>query len=90
MDAQKEVELKAQGENSQLFQDSLQQQTANQSIISHHARQSRLGQGNQLSGAGAAIMSHGHQNFQGFSSGSGAFPQEARINLNLEDVVLHE
>jgi len=35
-------------------------------------------------------MSHGHQNFQGFSSGSGAFPQEARINLNLEDVVLHE
>ena len=32
----------------------------------------------------------GHQNFHGFSHGSGSFPQEQKINLNLEDVVLHE
>ena len=35
-------------------------------------------------------MSQGHHNIQGFSSGSGAFPHEPKINLNLEDVVLHE
>ena len=65
IDAQKEVELKAQGENSQLFQDSIQQNTLNQSVISQQTRQSRLGQNTQLlSGIGASIMQGGgHQNF---------------------------
>ena len=65
----------------------------NQSIISQQTRQSRLGGGHLLAGAGASIMSGhgtGPQNFHGFSHGSGGFPQEQKINLNLEDVVLHE
>ena len=84
MDHQKQVEIKAQGENSQLFQDSIHQ---NQSVLSHQ-RQSRLGQGHMLSGTGAAILGARHQNFQGFTPGGSGLDQ--KININLEDVVLHE
>ena len=86
MDAQKEVELKAQGENSQLFQDSVMQQQ----------RISRMGQQPGLLGStGAAIMGGPSTGFPGFQSGSGRidgghYGSEARITMNLEDVVLHE
>ena len=43
-----------------------------------------------LSGNGAAIMGGAQHGFQGFNSGSGALGVDAKITINLEDVVLHE
>ena len=46
--------------------------------------------GAMLSSNGAAIMGGGIGQFQGFNSGSGALGVDAKITINLEDVVLHE
>lgn len=73
------VELKAQGENSQLFQESIM------GNMQHHQRQSRLSHNTgPLSGAGAQILGGA------YTSGSGPLGVESRITMNLEDVVLHE
>ena len=48
------------------------------------------GAGAMLSSNGAAIMGGGAGQFQGFNSGSGALGVDAKITINLEDVVLHE
>lgn len=70
---QKEVELKALGENSQMFQDS---------ILQSNTRASRLEQ--QMQGIGATVVTQGQMfNTLGVQ-------EDTKVNVNLEDVVLHE
>ena len=83
---QKEVEVRAEGENSQLFEDPSQIKPSDpffQSSISNQQARGRIGQayGTLFSGAGNSIMG---------GTGMSHMPLDERITLNLEDVILHE